>query len=179
MLKIKTMKKIGLLLIASFFAIACQNEKSGFVDTEKLLKEYQEMIDTKTRFTAQNDKITAELDLKIKGYQIKEDLFRKNANSMSSKKRQEKYNELQAEAQSIQQEQQSKIGGLQVESQAAIDSLITKVKKKVRDYGAANGYTYIYGSNDAGSVLYGKDNLDLTNTILQELNEAYEAKKEQ
>lgn len=171
------MKKIGLSIISVLFLVSCQTEKTGFVDTEKLLTDYDELKVAKEKFTKQNDEIAADFELKVKAYQIKEDLFRKNGPSMSRKKQEEKYNELTAEAQQLQQEQQAKLGKLQVESQAVIDSLITKVKDKVKSYGEANGYGYIYGSNDAGSVLYGKKELDLTSIILEELNAAYKAKE--
>lgn len=171
------MKKIGVLLVAAMMAVACQTEKTGFVDTEELLTEYAELKEAKERFTKENDEIMADLELKIKAYQIKEDLFRKNGSSMSRKKQEEKYNELGAEAQQLQQERQARIGKLQVESQEVIDSLITKVKTKVKDYGKANGYSYIYGSNDAGSVLFGKEELDLTKTILKEMNDNYTTKE--
>ena len=97
---------------------------------------------------------------------------------MPRKQQEEKYNELAAEAQQLQQERQNRMGKFQVESQRTIDSLITKVKDKVKAYGKANGYSYIYGSNDAGSVLYGKDELDVTEQILTELNTTYKDSKE-
>jgi len=172
------MKKIGLLFTLVLVCISCQTEKTGFVDTEKLLTEYTELKEAKERFTKESDAIQADLEMRIKAYQIKEDLFRKNGPSMSRKKQEERYNELNAEAQQLQQEQQARVGKLQVESQSTIDSLITKVKDAVKDYGSVNGYSYIYGSNDAGSVLYGKEELDLTGTLLEELNASYTAEKE-
>lgn len=172
------MKKLGVLFTFVMISLSCQTEKTGFVDTEKLLTDYTELKDAKERFTKESDGIQADLEMRIKAYQIKEDLFRKNGPSMSRKRQEEKYNELNAEAQQLQQERQAKLGKLQLDSQSTIDSLITKVKDKVKDYGAANGYGYIYGSNDAGSVLYGKEELDLTSIILDELNASYTAKKE-
>lgn len=172
------MRKLGLLFTLAIVCFSCQTEKTGFVDTEKLLTDYIELKEAKERFTKENDVIQTDLEMRIKAYQIKEDLFRKNGPSMSRKKQEERYNELTAEAQQLQQERQAKLGKLQVESQNVIDSLITKVKDAVKDYGAANGYSYIYGSNDAGSVLYGKEELDLTPLVLEELNGSYTAEKE-
>lgn len=172
------MKKLGILFTVLTICLSCQTEKTGFVDTEKLLTEYNELKDAKERFTKESDAIQSDLEMRIKAYQIKEDLFRKNGPSMSRKKQEEKYNELNAEAQQLQQERQAKLGKLQLESQNTIDSLITKVKDKVKDYGAANGYSYIYGSNDAGSVLFGKEELDLTPVVLEELNKSYNGSKE-
>ena len=72
------MKKIGLLFTLLLLCLSCQTEKTGFVDTEKLLTEYNELKEAKERFTKEGDEIQADLEMRIKAYQIKEDLFRKN-----------------------------------------------------------------------------------------------------
>ena len=171
------MKKFALTFLLGVLFLSCQNEKTGYVDTEELFEGYEELTEVRDRFNKENDNILNDLELKIKSYQIKEDLFRKNGPTMSRSKQEERYNELQAEAQQIQQERQTRLGKLQVDSQRVIDSLITKVKDKVATYGEQNGYTYIFGSNDAGSVLYGIEGNDLTQTILSELNASYKADK--
>lgn len=167
------MKKIIVIVAAALLTVSCNQSKTGFVNTEDLLTDYTELKETKDQFTAKNDAIMSDLETKIQAYQIKEDLFRKNGPTMARDKAEARYAELSAEAQAIQQERQQKIGQLQVESQAAIDSIITKVKDKVKSYGKANGYDYIYGANDAGSVLYGKEELNLTSLILAELNAGF------
>lgn len=169
------MKKIGLLAIVSVFALSCQTEKTGYVDTEELLTEYAELKEAKERFTKQNDEIMADLQLKIDAFEIKGKQFQANASSMSRQKQEEKYNELALENQQLQNEQRTKVGQLQAESQKVIDSIIKKVKTKVKTYGQENGYGYIYGANDAGSVLYGKDELNLTQKVLSELNKDYKS----
>jgi outer membrane protein len=59
------------------------------------------------------------------------------------------------------------------ESQTLNDSIINRVKAFVQDYGKANNYNFILGSNEAGSVLYGEEASDLTQEILKALNENY------
>ncbi len=59
---------------------------------------------------------------------------------------------------------------LQAEGQKQIDTLVKEVKAFIKDYGKTNGYTFILGSNEAGSVLYGADATDITETILSALN---------
>jgi len=172
------MKKIGILIILAIVTVACQSEKTAYVDTEALFKDYTELNDVKERYTKENDAILSDLEVKIQAFEIKQNLFQKNGPSMSQKKQQEKYNELAAEAQQLQQERQNRLGNLQVKSQGAIDSLLTKVKDNVKEYGKANGYTYIYGSNDAGSVMYAKEELNITESVLKHLNDAYTASKQ-
>jgi outer membrane protein len=164
------MKKIGLIAFLALVCFSCQTEKTGFVDTETLFVEFNEMKDAKERFTKQSEDVMKELQLKIDAFEIKGKQFQSNVGTMSRKVQEERYNQLAMENQQLQQEQQSRMGKIQVESQKVIDSLISKVKNKVKEYGKANGYSYIYGSNDAGSVMYGKDELDLTQAVLADLN---------
>ena len=52
-----------------------------------------------------------------------------------------------------------------------MDSLISKVKKEIASYGKANGYSYILGGGQGGSVLYGDSSKDLTADIIKLLND--------
>jgi len=54
--------------------------------------------------------------------------------------------------------------------------LVKKVKSFVKEYGKDNGYTYILGANEAGSVLYGEEKKDITKEVLKVLNESYKNK---
>jgi len=67
---------------------------------------------------------------------------------------------------------------LRQESDVVIDSIVTKVKDYVKDYGKKNNYTYIFGSNESANIMYAKDGLDITEEILGKLNAGLEEKKE-
>ena len=47
------------------------------------------------------------------------------------------------------------------------------LKSYVKDYGKENGYTYIFGDNDSGGMLYGSESLDITEEIIEGLNKKY------
>ena len=51
--------------------------------------------------------------------------------------------------------------------------LTTKLKEAIRQYGKENNYTFILGANEGGSVLYGKDNKDITDELIRYLNQQY------
>ncbi len=57
-----------------------------------------------------------------------------------------------------------------VEGQKEIDTLVKQVKAFVKDYGKENGYTFILGANEAGSVMYGADDKDITEDVIKALN---------
>ena len=81
--------------------------------------------------------------------------------------------ELQQKEQVLQQRVQFEQQSIAQESQTLNDSIINKVIDFVKDYGVTNSFNFILGSNEAGSVLYGQESSDLTQEILEALNEKY------
>lgn len=154
---------------------SCDQEKTAYVDTSKLIQEYKEMKDVEAKFTSKSDSVRQQLDAAAGEFQKEVQEYQSSMNTMSQSQRQEKEQELMRKQQMLQQQQQSQGGQLRAESDAAIDSIVTKVKSYVQEYGEENGYTYIFGSNDAAnSIMYAKDGKDLTQEVLEKLNADYE-----
>ena len=164
------MKKIIVLAILSTLIMGCQKQKTGFVNTEKVVKEYKEMSSVQDKYGKMNDSMMAQLQKQAQNYQAQVQDYQKNMNTMSTTARSKKEEELMTQRQQLQQEQQMRSQQLQQESQTAIDSVIAKVKKQVKTYGEENGYDYIYGQNDAGSIMFAKDSYDLTEEVIKALN---------
>ena len=162
----------GLLLLAS-----CQKEmKTGFIDNSKLINDYQKKKDVEATFKAKIDAFDKKADSIGKSFQSQAAELQKNDPQLAKKESQQQYQMLGQQYQAFQQTMQRQEQDIQKQSQTEIDTLIKEVKKYVQDYGKKNGYTYILGSNDAGSVMYGEDSKDLTKEILEELNKSYKKK---
>ncbi|WP_224485345.1 OmpH family outer membrane protein [Robertkochia aurantiaca] len=167
------MKKIALLICVAATSFACQQNKIGFVDNTKLINEYQEKIDMESKYKTKIEKLNKRADSIAREFQAEAQAFETEAKRLSQQSAQQKYNELMQKRQSIGQQLQMQEQQLSQESQAEIDTLIKKVRGYIKDYGKNNGYTYILGANEAGSVLYGEDQKDLTDEILAKLNAEY------
>ncbi|NDV42125.1 OmpH family outer membrane protein [Flagellimonas sediminis] len=166
------MKKIMILALA-VMAMACQQNKIGFVDSVKLMDDYQEKIDLEARFKTKADAMGKKRDSISQSFQMELQAFQAKAQKMSQQSAQEEYAQFQQRGQFIGQQLQQEEQQLQSTSQVEMDSLVKKVKKEIKDYGKANGYTYILGGGDGGSVLYGEEANDLTQAILKILNDKY------
>ncbi|WP_375325898.1 OmpH family outer membrane protein [Flagellimonas sp. GZD32] len=167
------MKKLIVFAIA-LTALACQQNKIGYVDSIKLLDEYQEKADMEAKYKVKADAMSKKRDSISQSFQMELQAFQAKAEKMSQQSAQEEYGQLQQRGQFIGQQLQQEEQQLQQTSQAQMDTLVKKVKKEIQDYGKANGYTYILGGGDGGAVLYGDDAQDLTDVILKILNEKYE-----
>lgn len=172
------MKNIIYVALAFFAFTSCEQQKIGFVDNGTVINDYQEKKDIEAK------------------YQIKEEAFRKRADSIGQafqaeaqkgqaeaqrlarsnrKKAEEMMLGLQQKQQKLQQQMQIEQQAITKEFQTEIDSVISTVKTFVKDYGKTNQYTYILGTSDAtSSVMYGADAKDLTKTILEAINTEYE-----
>ena len=158
------MKKIvlAMFLIA---AVACEQNKIGFVDNVKLMDGYQEKIDIEDRYKVKAEALNKKRDSISQAFQLEAQAFQTKA--------QEEYGVLQQRGQFIGQQLQQEEQQMQSEGQSEMDSLISKVKKEINGYGKSNGYTYILSGGEGGSVLYGTDTKDLTQDILKILNDKY------
>ena len=161
------------LILAVVLLVSCKQEKIGYVDNVKLMDEYQEKVDAETKFKADEAVLTKKRDSMSQAYQLELQTFQTRSQSMSQKKAQEEYGLLQQKGQFLGQQLQQEAQEAQAANQVILDSIISTVKKEIKAYGKANGYTYILGGGDGGSVLYGTDANDVTDKVVKILNDNY------
>ena len=170
--KTLNMKKIGIVLVMVLMA-SCQQDKIGYVDNVELMDGYQEKIDIENKYKKKAEALTKKSDSISKAFQLEYQAIQSKDPSMSRKSTQEELGLLQQRSQFVGQQLRQEEQTLQMDGQTEMDSVISKVKQEIGDYGKANGYTYILGGGEGGSVLFGEDNKDLTKEILKILNNKY------
>ncbi|MBT8184995.1 MAG: OmpH family outer membrane protein [Eudoraea sp.] len=153
--------------------VSCQQDKIGFIDNVELMDKYQEKLDIEAKYQSRTATFNKKRDSVSQAFQLEAQAFQTKAQGMSQKKAQEEYSLLQQRGQFMGQQLQQQEQELQLEGRTEMDSLISKVRKEIEAYGKANGYTYILGGGEGGSVLYGNEAKDLTAEILKLLNEKY------
>ena len=172
------MKKLILVVLVAAGLTSCNEQKTAYVDTTKLIQEYKEMKDVEQEFTSKSDQVKVQLDSLAQSFQAEVKVYQDKMAGMSASARKETEAALMSKQQAIQQQQQTMGNQLRQESDVVIDSIVTKVKDYVKDYGKKNNYTYIFGSNESANIMYAKDGLDITEEILGKLNAGLEEKKE-
>jgi len=185
------MKKSLLIIALALSIVSCNKPaevkevKTAYVDTSKLLEEYTESKDIQAKYKAKSEEMGKELEAEITRFKSEASSFQKNAQLYGQAWAQQKGTELQKREQQLSYAQQAMVQQLQKESAVEMDSLVKDVKKFIKDYGKQNGYSYIYGTGEAVSILYAEDKYDITKEIIKLLNERYakgsksEAKKEE
>ena len=171
--KFNTMKKLIIAAIAVVGLASCQQQKIGYVDNSELINEYQEKKDIEAKYKVEIEAFQKKTDSLSKAFQLEYQKASIDAQRMSKSKAEKLALELQSKGQQLQQQLQQEEQLLQKNSQTEMDSLVSKVKREIKSYGEANGYTYILGGGEGGSVLYGKDGKNLTEALLKILNDKY------
>ena len=170
------MKKLILTGVALLALTAC-TDKVAFVDNSKLLNDYQEKKDIEAKLKGQISAYERKRDSISMAFQTEARAFDAQAKTLPQNVAQKKYNELMQKSQILQQHLQQEEQKIQMESQTQMDSLLSKVKKNIKEYGKQKGYTFILGANDGGSVLYGTEKKDITKEVTEYLNNQYNGKK--
>lgn len=163
-----------MLFVFAFLLVACQQEKTAFVETEKLLKEYQGAKDLETQISKRRDSVQSGLQQIETQFRVLVQDYQEKAPKMSTAQREQKEQELMVQQSQLQELRQKEGQSFQAYSSEKMDTLVSNIKKFVADYAKKNGYTYIFGSNaTTENILYGEPSKDLTEEILKALNDAY------
>lgn len=175
------MKKALVIIAVSISLVACNKPaevkevKTAYVDTSELMKQYTEAKDLEAKYKAQAEEKGRQLEAEIARFKQDAASFQSQAQANGQAWAQQKGAELQKREQQLGYAQQALTQQLQQESGKEMDSLVSGVKKFIKTYGKEKGYSYIYGTGDAASILYAEDKYDITKDIIKELNDKYKA----
>jgi outer membrane protein len=165
------MKKIVVALVTLAIFTSCQKQdKIAFVDNAKVVKEFNKKKNFEAKFQTKIDAFNKKADSLDKAIQMEAQAFQTRAQKMNQSKAEQEYQALvqKKQMQDYQLGNEEKL--LQAEGQKEIDTLVKQVKAFVKDYGKKNGYTFILGANEAGSVMYGSEDKDITDAVIKALN---------
>lgn len=180
------MKKIILALAVVTTLVSCNKAEQTtsnstnnivYIDSSKLLQEYQEAKDVESKYKAKSEQMGKELDAQLSKFRADVAYFEKNAQSKGMQWAQQTGAALQEREQRLAYTQQAMMQQLQEESGQEMDSLVKGVKDFIKEYGKEKGYDYILSTGEVSTVLYAKDGQDITDEIIKLLNDKYKAKQ--
>ena len=174
------MKKSLLILGAALAMISCEKEtsssanlKTAYVDTVKLMEEYDELKDWESKGKVKKEEMERELQEDVEKFKQDYAAAEYQIKTKGPEWAQRKAEELQRRERELGIKQESMYRQLQEEFGVKRDTILSQMRKYIKEYGKKQGYDYIYGTGDAASILYGKEELDITESVLKELNEKY------
>jgi len=169
------MKKLLGIFSILFLLSSCNQTKIAHVDVSEILKEYKGSKKAEEEMRIQSDRIAKELDALALPFQQKVQEYQQNSNNLSDSEKKLIEQELMQEQQIIQRQQQIAQQQVQEEGQKRIDIINNEIESFLAEYAQSNGFTYILGtSNQTKSVMYGDETLNITDAIIEALNEGYD-----
>ena len=175
------MKKALIIIALSIAIVSCNKSadvkeiKTAYVDTSVLMKDYTEAKDLEAKYKAKSEEKGRQLSAEIARFKQEAANFQSQAQANGQAWAQQKGAELQRREQQLGAAQQQLAQELQQESGKEMDSLVSGVKKFIKTYGKEKGYSYIYGTGDAATILYAEDKYDITKEIVKALNDKYKS----
>ena len=166
------MKKLLVVFIFFMILTSCNESKIAYVDVEKVLKEYKGSKAAEEEMRIKSEKIGKEIEQLGVQFQAKVQDYQQNMSKLSNADRAQKEQELMQEQQMIQQRQQMVQQQFQQEGNKMIDVINEEIGDYIKEYAQNNNYSFILGtSKQTRTVLYGKETLDITDIIIESLNE--------
>lgn len=177
------MKKLIPVLVAcavllSLFSLykAYQSTNLVYVDVNKLLESYKRTEIVRSEFEKKAKTLQSNVDSLILGWQEDLKTYEKERSKMTKKEislKQELLNNKQQQISSYQQAIQKQI---QEEDKKATQTVINDINDYVKEYGKKKGYKIIFGASGSGNIMYADEGTDLTEKILEGLNNEFEGK---
>ena len=173
------MKKTIIIVALALSIVSCNKTaqvkemKTAYVDTSKLLESYTEAKAIDAKYKAKQVEMGKELEGEIAKFKSDAAFFKSHAQANGQAWAQEHGSELSKREQQLTYAQQAMIQQLQQESSVEMDTLVKQVKKFIKGYGKEKGYSYIFGTGEAVSILYAEDKYDITKEIIKLLNDKY------
>jgi outer membrane protein len=174
------MKKLIIVLFISIGLISC-NQKTAYVDNQEIMEGFEKLQLAEDAFSQEEEVAKAKIDAMVaqSGFEDLVKEYQSKQGKVPKAEEEKLYNQIMQLQQSLQQQQQMSSQQLQQRKNAEMDSLVKTVKAFVKTYGKDNGYTFIYGANESGNILYGKEELDITEEVTKALNAEYSTDSEE
>ena len=161
--------------IASFFYFQSSNELV-YVDVNKLVEGYERTRVEREAFSKKTEVLKANVDSLVTGWQTELKNYEKERASMTKKEIELKQELLGNKQQQLNNYQQAIQKQIQEEDQKMTQTVVNDINDYVKEYGKSHGYPIIFGAGGNGNIMYAEKASDLTDEILEELNQQYEGK---
>lgn len=149
--------------------------KTAYIDTSKLMEESIEAKDIEAKYKEKAKVMGNQLEAEVARFKAEAASFETNAAKNGPAWAQQKGTELRKTEQQLNYAQQAMLQQLQQESGVEMDTLVKSYRKVINDFGKAKGYDYLYATGEVASILYAKDNYDITKNMIKLINDKYKS----
>lgn len=166
---------LGVLFPFLFAAFAFADVKIGYVDSQAILAKLQETKDVQQKLDALYKAWEQEAQKMKQEIEKKQEDFEAKSLMLTDKAKAERAQELQTLALQLRQFEQEKLGPQGEyfkEQQRLLQPVIDKVQAAINKIGEDEGFDYIFDTVNANIVYAGKNQMNLTERVLEDLEKS-------
>ena len=176
----KSMKSLVFFVLAAFLTLGVMGSafaqlKIGYVDSQKILANYKEAVDAQKKLDAQNAKWQQEIQDMQKQLKDLQDQLDAQKLLLSDAKKEEKQKEIQdlyLKIQKYQMQKWGQQGELYQLNQKLMQPIIQQINKVITKIGEEEKFDYVFDTVQGNIVYASKEQPDLTDKVLEELNKS-------
>jgi outer membrane protein len=157
------------LLTGYHFLFNKKTISMAYVDSAKLMTDYQGMKEVKKILESKDKVWQASLDTLAQELQNDIKKYEKERGKMSDREKQTTEELLGRKQQQFMQYKEASKNKVAEEGQKITNEALMKMNAVITEFGKSNNYTIIFGTN-SGNIVYANDAINITDEILQELN---------
>jgi outer membrane protein len=152
--------------------------KVAYVNNDSILTGYELVKKMRTDLEAKGKRLESELTSKQKAFDKDAAYFQEQVKkkSLSDQSAQEIYAQLTQEQQKINDLRQRYSAELQQNEMQMNVVLLDTVTNFLKRYNSVNKFDYVLGFSKGGNILLANDTLNITQSVLEELNKEYKGK---
>ncbi|WP_251620147.1 OmpH family outer membrane protein [Odoribacter lunatus] len=154
--------------------------KIVYINTDTLLRNYGLSVELNEAFLKKQEERNTELNIKAKDLDRQAREFQRkleNNGFISAERAEAARQSLLEKNQKLQQLQQEMTEKMMREQSELNKKLFESITNFLSEYSKERGYEIVLSTVVAGNVLYAEDGFDITQEVVEKLNEAYKPKK--
>ena len=153
--------------------------KIVYVNTDSLMSKYEYAQELNEAFLQKQEERRGELNIKARALEVEAAEFQRKLQTnafLSEQRAVEARDNLLSKEQNLQRLQQEMMDKMNVEQQEMNKKLFDEVTAFLKVYTKQKGYDMVLTTTLGGNVLYSVDGYDITEDVVEKLNDEYEKK---
>ena len=148
-------------------------EKIAYVRSEDLVYGYYGMQEMSKKYEEKYNTWQSNIDTLKFDYRMAIEQYKKDYESLSDEERYKRERSLKEQNDNVMSYSQSIKSMAGEKEQEMLQSVLDQINAFVVEYGKKNNFSLILGTTTSGNILYGKDFIDVTDELLESLNNNY------
>jgi outer membrane protein len=171
---------LRIFILSTFFMLTTSfAQKIAYVESQRVLQNFQEWVDSQNKLQEIRDGYQAEYDNKVKDLEQMMADIQSQSLLLSEEKKQQKMKEVQDKQLDIERFRYEKLGpeGEYYKKNLELTKpIIDKINKVIQDIGEREEYDFILDAS-SGALLHALPKYDITDQVLEELNKGVTSSK--